>query len=151
MQLMERVYTLNDIDVVARELLASCGVPHSEHAMLWALKGDLGVGKTTLVQALARALGVMETVTSPTFILEKVYGLKDQAFKRLVHIDAYRFERPEEIEVLGWKNDLILAPENLIVLEWPERVAALLPQQTQFFELAIIDENTRRLSYGHKT
>jgi tRNA threonylcarbamoyladenosine biosynthesis protein TsaE len=106
----------------AREVM-----PQDRHATLVALSGDLGAGKTTFAQAVAKALGVEEDVTSPTFVIEKIYKLSGQKFDRLVHIDAYRLESPHEIEVLGFK-ELLRDPKNLILLEWPERVAGLLPE-----------------------
>lgn len=142
---MDRVYALAEIDAVAKEIVNTHGRPQEAHAVLFALQGDLGAGKTTLVQAIARHLGVSESVTSPTFILEKVYDLEGQPFEHLVHIDAYRFEKPEEVRVLGW-DELIKAPQNLIVLEWPERVGKFLPPYTQAFEIAIVDEYTRRIT-----
>lgn len=91
------------------------------------LSGELGAGKTTFSQGLARALGVEESVTSPTFVIEKIYQLENQKFARLIHIDAYRLESAHELEVLGWR-ELIGDPENLILIEWPEKVAALIPE-----------------------
>ena len=90
------------------------------------LSGDLGAGKTTFAQGIAKALGVEEAVTSPTFVIEKVYALADQKWLRLVHIDAYRLKGVHELEVLGWK-ELIADPGNLIVIEWPERVPGAIP------------------------
>ena len=98
-----------------------------EHAAVVTLSGDLGAGKTTFVQACARALGVAESVTSPTFVLEKIYALEGQKFSHLVHIDAYRLKGAHELEHLGWK-ELLADRGNLIVLEWPERVAEAIPE-----------------------
>ncbi len=91
------------------------------------LSGELGAGKTAFAQAVARALGVQETVSSPTFVIEKAYQLSGQKFERLIHIDAYRLRGALELEALGWA-ELIADPANLIVLEWPERVAELIPK-----------------------
>jgi tRNA threonylcarbamoyladenosine biosynthesis protein TsaE len=101
-------------------------MPHAGGAVLIALSGDLGAGKTTFAQAFGKALGVGENITSPTFVIEKIYQLQGQKFDRLVHIDAYRLESPHELEALGFK-ELLLDPKNLILLEWPQRVAELLP------------------------
>jgi len=90
------------------------------------LSGELGAGKTTFVQAAAAALGVQEVVTSPTFVLEKIYQLSGQKFEGLIHIDAYRLHDAHELEVLGWR-ELLMQPSNLVLLEWPERVAKLVP------------------------
>jgi tRNA threonylcarbamoyladenosine biosynthesis protein TsaE len=103
------------------------GLHPQEHANLVTLSGDLGAGKTTFAQEVARTLGVEETVTSPTFVIEKVYQLQGQKWQRLIHIDAYRLKSAHELDVLGWKK-LFAEPGNLILLEWPERVAELIPE-----------------------
>jgi tRNA threonylcarbamoyladenosine biosynthesis protein TsaE len=100
--------------------------PAGNSATVVTLSGELGAGKTTFAQGMARALGVEETVTSPTFVIEKIYQLENQKFARLVHIDAYRLKSAHELEVLGWK-ELLADPGNLIVLEWPEQVAEAIP------------------------
>ncbi len=101
--------------------------PRESGATVVTLSGELGAGKTTFVQTLAHAFGVAGQVTSPTFVIEKAYALTGQAFARLVHIDAYRLEDAPQLEVLGW-NEMIADAGNLIVLEWPEKVAAAIPQ-----------------------
>lgn len=119
----------------------------SRQATVVALHGDLGAGKTTFTQGLAWALGVEEVVTSPTFVIEKIYKLNDQAkFKHLVHIDAYRLEQASELDHLGF-SDLLNDPSNLIVLEWPERVKDILPAETVTVNFRFIDENTREIVY----
>src|ERR1700679_1259702 len=100
--------------------------PRADTATVVTLSGDLGTGKTTFTQAVAKALGVGEDVTSPTFVIEKIYQLKGQKFDRLIHIDAYRLENEHELKVLGFE-ELLEDPKNLILLEWPERVAELIP------------------------
>jgi len=86
------------------------------------LTGDLGAGKTTFVQALARAYGIARTVTSPTFTLANVYPMPDGG--TLVHADLYRLASPEGLEDLG----LLEALENgaRLAIEWPERAQAAL-------------------------
>lgn len=100
--------------------------PRKDAATIIMLSGDLGAGKTTLTQGIARALGVEETVTSPTFVLEKIYELTGQKWVRLIHIDAYRLVSEHELEVLGWR-EMAKDPSNLIIIEWPEMVAELIP------------------------
>ncbi len=103
-----------------------------EQATVVTLSGDLGAGKTTFAQGVAKALGVGETVTSPTFVIQKIYdlpaqaGLEGQKFSHLIHIDAYRLKSAHELEMLGWK-ELCAESGNLILVEWPEHVAALIP------------------------
>jgi tRNA threonylcarbamoyl adenosine modification protein YjeE len=107
--------------------LAGTLVPRTGSATILALSGDLGAGKTTFAQGIARSLGVAEQVTSPTFVIEKIYQLENQKFSRLIHIDAYRLNDAHELEVLGWK-EITADPANLIVIEWPEKVAGLIPE-----------------------
>jgi tRNA threonylcarbamoyladenosine biosynthesis protein TsaE len=114
-------------------------------ATVIALEGDLGSGKTTFVKAAAKALGVQKTVTSPTFVLEKVYKIKQNGgFTHLIHIDAYRLENGAELLALGWKA-LIEDPRNIIFIEWPERVGEVLSRNIKTIKFRFIDETTRRL------
>lgn len=131
---------------VAEAFLATL-MPSTE-ATVVAMEGDLGAGKTTFTQGLAWALGVEEVVTSPTFVIEKVYKLGQNAsFKHLIHIDCYRLETPEELLHLGFK-DLLADPGNLIVIEWPERVRELLPAHIITVGMRFIDESVREISYA---
>jgi len=85
------------------------------------LYGDLGAGKTTLTQGLARGLGCDSRVTSPTFTLVQEHAGR----MRLYHLDCYRLDGPEDLEPLG--ADDWLGREGICVIEWPERVLAALP------------------------
>ncbi len=91
------------------------------------LSGELGAGKTTFAKGIAKSLGVDETVSSPTFVIEKIYSLKDQLFSRLIHIDAYRLKDVHELETIGWQG-IVADLENIIVLEWPEGVPSAIPK-----------------------
>jgi tRNA threonylcarbamoyladenosine biosynthesis protein TsaE len=119
--------------------LARTLAPHESHATLVTLSGELGAGKTSFTQGIARELGIEEAVTSPTFVLEKIYELTDKAFKRLVHIDAYRLEGETSLVPLGWE-DLYADPANLIVLEWPELVASQLAPADRRITLSVEGE-----------
>lgn len=115
-------------------------------ATIVALHGDLGAGKTTFTQAVAKTLGVTETVTSPTFVIEKLYSLSHPDFKKLIHIDAYRLESGKELLHLGWK-EIAADPKNLIFIEWPERVADILPNDMKKIEFTFVDDTTREIYF----
>jgi tRNA threonylcarbamoyl adenosine modification protein YjeE len=86
------------------------------------LKGNLGAGKTTFVQALARCYGVTRTVTSPTFTLANEYPIPGGG--RLVHCDLYRLASPDGFYDLGL--DEALERGDRLAIEWPERAAEIL-------------------------
>lgn len=120
----------------------------SGNAILVTLSGELGAGKTAFVKGVAKAFGIEETVNSPTFILEKVYLLlENKLFKRLVHVDAYRLEKGNDLKLLGF-NELMRDPDNLILLEWPERVAGALPVPATRLSFVVQQDGSRILSYG---
>ena len=96
-----------------------------------ALHGDLGVGKTTFIRGLAQAWEIVEPVTSPTFNL---YTL-DQGIRQLVHLDAYRLSSGAELDAL--MIDDFLSPPWCLAVEWPERVAEELPDNTWHLYLSI--------------
>ncbi len=116
--------------------------PKEDSAFVVGLYGNLGAGKTSFTQGVAKALGVDETVTSPTFVIEKIYELTNQKFTHLIHIDAYRLEKSEELLNLGWKN-IISGKNNLILIEWPERVADIMPEHTKII-LETLDSGESR-------
>ena len=120
----------------------------AEGATLITLSGELGAGKTSYAQGVAKGLGVDEHVTSPTFVLEKIYALPEnqQGFKRLVHIDAYRLKSGAELDALAF-DELLQDKENLILLEWPERVADRLPAADVAIQLRV-EGDGRTISYG---
>lgn len=123
--------------------------PDSEHATLVTLSGELGAGKTTFTQAIAKILGVEDTITSPTFVLEKVYALREsfgQGFTHFVHIDAYRLKDEQELRAIGF-SEVYAKPQNLIFLEWPENVERALPRWRTRISLTVHKDGTRNISY----
>ena len=110
-------------------------------SVVFELLGDVGAGKTTLTRGIAEGLGVVEDVTSPSFTISKEYQGKKL---RLVHFDFYRLDDPGIMA-----DDLaeeINAPDTVVIVEWGQSVAELLPKNHRAIEVKYIDENTREVS-----
>lgn len=107
-----------------------------------ALYGDLGAGKTTFAQFLAKALGVKEKVLSPTFVIMKNFDMANG--KHLIHIDTYRLKSVRDLLGLGLKN-LLKDKKNILVIEWPEKVEKLLPKNTVRIYFSVINKKERKV------
>jgi len=112
-------------------------------ALVIGLTGELGTGKTTLIRAFIHALGVKRKVMSPTFLLWRRLPLprrvkaglpRGKNFKNVFHLDVYRLEEPKELYQFGL-NEAVRNPENIIIVEWAERVRSVLPQGTIWLHL----------------
>ncbi|MBI2476354.1 MAG: tRNA (adenosine(37)-N6)-threonylcarbamoyltransferase complex ATPase subunit type 1 TsaE [Candidatus Taylorbacteria bacterium] len=110
------------------------------------LYGNLGSGKTTFVQCVAELLGVAEPVTSPTFVILKTYKLKTKNYKLLHHLDAYRLKSGDDLRKLGFEK-LLRDKTSLILIEWADRVAGILPPGHIKVYFEFVDDKTRRLSF----
>jgi len=108
-----------------------------------ALSGDLGAGKTTFAKGLARALKIKKPVTSPTFVLMKIYPTKGK-IKKLVHIDCYRLTGPQDIEAIG-APEYFNQSDTITVIEWPEKVKAALPKKTIVIKFKIEKNINKRI------
>lgn len=112
-----------------------------ESAAVLALHGDLGAGKTSFVKALASVLGVTEVVTSPTFVIMKLYEAENTGtFERLAHIDAYRIEDIDEMRVLRFE-EVLAEKDTIICIEWAEKIEELLPAHTVHMNMEIKGES----------
>ena len=105
------------------------------------LTGDLGAGKTAFVQGAARALGVQEPVTSPTFVLVRQY----RGDVPVHHVDVYRLDRVQEVLDLGFED--LLDPSGVVFVEWGDAIDALLPDDHLRVEVTTTDD-ARRLSFA---
>jgi len=121
------------VDCVYKKLTES-----NEQTPVLALHGDLGAGKTTFVQKLAKLMNIDEVVTSPTFVVMKKYVAGDSD-RQLIHIDAYRIEEVDEMRVLGFVG-LLAEKDTIICIEWAENIAELLPSHTYHLNFALASE-----------
>lgn len=127
--------------ILAQEILKN---PLKKRALLLGLEGDLGGGKTTFLQGFAKGLGVKEKITSPTFVIIKKFHLPYPVFHELYHIDCYRIKKPREILDLGFK-EIISNPQNIIAIEWSDRIKKILPKDILFFKFDFINKNIRKI------
>ncbi|MBI4032977.1 MAG: tRNA (adenosine(37)-N6)-threonylcarbamoyltransferase complex ATPase subunit type 1 TsaE [Candidatus Blackburnbacteria bacterium] len=118
-----------------------------------ALTGDLGSGKTTFVQGLARGLGITQRTISPTFILVREYEIAHSTQnmghrRKLYHVDLYRLEEKVEQEVksLGLE-DIWGKEENVVVIEWAEKIAPILPKTAKWIKFESLDGERRKITF----
>jgi len=109
------------------------------------LKGELGSGKTTFSQGVLKFLGAKGPFTSPTFVVMKKYNIEDKIYKTVYHLDCYRVGAKDILE-LGWK-EIIENKNNLVLVEWPEKIESVLPEKYIQVELETLGEDKRRISY----
>lgn len=141
---MNKRFTLNEIPDIAQKLVKDISKHQTNGARIVTLSGDLGAGKTTLTKEIAKILGIKKEIVSPTFVIMKKYEVKNNFFKFLIHIDAYRLKNGGELAVLGWE-EMSRNKDNLIIIEWPEMVIDSLFNINHKIILSHIDENTRNI------
>ena len=121
-------------------------------ALIIGLEGDLGGGKTTFLQGFARGLRVKEKVLSPTFVLIKKFlllkktqkGGSGAKFQTFYHIDCYRIQKAKELLALEFKK-IISNPQNIVAIEWADRVRQVLPKDIITLKFKFVDKKTRRI------
>lgn len=131
-----QVNGLTELDDAASAIL---GAAQGEHFFIF--EGEMGAGKTTLIKALAKALGVTEVVSSPTFSIVNEYDADGQT---IYHFDFYRIKNLQEAYDIGYEEYFYSG--NICFIEWPEKVAELLPEH--YFKIVIetVNEHSRLLS-----
>ena len=136
--------SIQETEQVAKEFLEKLSLGIYDKAVIVGLYGDLGSGKTTFTQCIARILGIKDDITSPTFVIEKRYKIDNDSFKQLIHIDAYRLESSKEARAIGW-NEIIADPHNIIFVEWPKRISDVLPENHIKINFKFVSENEREI------
>jgi tRNA threonylcarbamoyladenosine biosynthesis protein TsaE len=114
-------------------------------AVVLALFGELGSGKTTFIRGLAAGLGISKRIISPTYVLLRSYPVPTGAFTLFIHVDLYRLSNPAEVRVLALA-DFWEKQNYLLAIEWPEMIAGQLPSRTIRLDFANINEATRRVT-----
>ena len=127
---------------LAKEFVNKISKTKNKVACVVGLYGDLGAGKTTFTQYVAKELGIKKKVASPTFVVMKRYPLKHEMFKNFYHLDAYRLKNEKELLSLGWK-ETISNPENIVFIEWPELVKKAMPKKHYKIKIKHLKEGER--------
>lgn len=136
---------LDETKVFARTIIEELKKKKNQNgATLLLLYGDVGAGKTTLVQFMGQYLGIHTSMQSPTFVIQKNYKTKDFDFKNFVHIDAYRIENPEELKKIKIKETLA-EKDTLVVVEWPKQGGDVFAKPHLELFLKFVDENRRKV------
>ncbi|MDQ5938606.1 MAG: tRNA threonylcarbamoyladenosine biosynthesis protein TsaE [Patescibacteria group bacterium] len=123
------------------EKIAQAVVKKLQGGEVLALVGNLGAGKTVFVKGLAKALGIEDNITSPTFVLMKIYQTSHATIKRLVHVDCYRLEKVDDLDDIGLA-DYLHDPASIVVIEWADRVVNL-PKNTININIEYINSQER--------
>lgn len=130
-------FTLTDIKQAAEQVFA-----FGKDKKVWAIHGEMGAGKTTFIHAVCENLGVTSAIGSPTYSIINEY--KSEKAGEIYHMDWYRLKDEEEALQAGVEDCLFSG--NLCFVEWPEKAAALLPDDCLHVSLTVIEEKTRQIS-----
>jgi tRNA threonylcarbamoyladenosine biosynthesis protein TsaE len=132
---MEKMYRLEQIPLVAKELIDAYG-----DYPVWVFHAPMGAGKTTLVSTICKAMGVEDQVSSPTFSLMNEYQVGN---KLIVHMDWYRFEGEEEATRAGLAAAIDEA--DYCFIEWPEKAPGIVPENALHLQIELLDPITRKI------
>ena len=122
-------------------------------ALVIGFQGNLGSGKTTFIQGLAKGFKIKQYLTSPTFVLLKRYKVPNYKllitnYKHLHHLDCYRLNKAKDLLELDFK-EIINDNENIVLIEWAEKVRSILPKDTIWIKFKTISEKKRKITYGN--
>lgn len=139
MELMDRTYSLDEIVELAKTLLGFTSI-----SKVMTFEGNLGAGKTTLISAMCKNIGVKDVVGSPTFSIINEYQFEEDGKKCPVyHIDLYRLEDEEEAQQAG--VEACLYSGDFCFVEWPQKVPSVLPENIILVQLTTEGNNLRRI------
>ena len=133
---MEVYFTLERIQDAAVKLLSA-----STNYKVFALHGEMGAGKTTFIHALCEAMGVKDTITSPTFSIINQYNTAKG--ETIYHMDLYRIK--DENEAINAGIEDCLYSGNICLVEWPEKTPGIFPEDTLHITITSVNDNTRKL------
>jgi len=134
---MKLTYSIDELQSVA------AGLVRNSRFKTWLFDAPMGAGKTTLIKAVARELGVREMASSPTFSIVNEYRTDDD--NRFFHFDLYRLKNEEEAYDMGL--DEYFDTDAWCMVEWPDQAPGILPDSVHRITINILDESTRELKF----
>ena len=132
---MDLIYNLEQTDQIAAQL-----VKEYANRSVWVFQAPMGAGKTTLIAAIGKALGIQEPMSSPTFSIMNEYEVQG---KLIYHMDWYRLENAAEARQAG--VEAVMEEADLSLVEWPEKAPNLVPEQAVVINIQILDPGQRRI------
>ena len=136
---MDSIYTLDQTNEIANQL-----VQQYASNTVWVFQAPMGAGKTTLIAAIGKAMGIQEAMSSPTFSIMNEYEVQG---KLIYHMDWYRLDNEAEARQAGVEAALEEADMSLV--EWPEKASNLVPDDAVLIHIEILDPNRRRIYTNH--
>jgi tRNA threonylcarbamoyladenosine biosynthesis protein TsaE len=137
---MDLIYTLSQTDEIALQLVQKYAI-----APVWVFQAPMGAGKTTLIAAIGKAMGIREAMSSPTFSIMNEYEVQG---KLIYHMDWYRLESTAEARQAGVEAAIEEADMSLV--EWPEKAPNLVPDNAVVIHIEILDPSRRRIYINHE-
>lgn len=132
---MDLIYTLAQTDQIAAQLVKKFSAKP-----VWVFQAPMGAGKTTLIAAIGKALGIQQAMSSPTFSIMNEYEVNG---KLIYHMDWYRLESEAEARQAG--VEAALEEADLSLVEWPEKAPNLVPEDAVVLTIELLDPNYRRI------
>lgn len=133
---LEKTFGIKEVKAVAQELL-----PYIQNSRVITFSGPLGAGKTTIIRALAKALGIKDRITSPTFTYLSTYKTSDSS--PIYHFDLYRLQSADSFYEAGFDEYLYL-PQSKVFIEWPEIIEKILPAERLHIVLDYVEEDPKK-------
>ena len=133
-----KIDSLDNIHVAAKEFIANMGT-----GKVFAFYGKMGAGKTTFIKAICEELGVNDVITSPTFAIVNEYTADNDT--PIYHFDFYRIKKLEEVYDMGYED--YFYGGNLCLLEWPELIEDILPEDVTKVTITEQEDGTRLVEF----
>ena len=143
--------------ILAEKLAEDISKIRKRKAFLIGLEGDLGGGKTTFVQGLAKGLKIKQKILSPTFVIYRKIQIpkskcqikskiQNPKFQNFYHIDCYRIKKPKELLTLNFQ-DIISNPKNIVCIEWADKVKKILPKDILWIKFELKGKDRRKIIF----